>query len=171
MRPYIVGTQHNLWTRPMLMTLLLAVHIVAAVIWVGGMLFAYVCLRPAVGGIEPASERPKLWVRTFGRFFPIVAVSVVALLVTGYAMLLGPLGGFAAAGVYVHVMHLTGLIMCAIFGHLYFGVWPKFRRAVEAGETELAGKKLATIRMIVAVNLGLGWITVLAGSTGRYWPV
>ena len=154
----------------LLLTLLLAVHIVAAVIWVGGMFFAYVCLRPAVAGIEPPMERPKLWVRVFGKFFPIVGLSVIALLVSGYLMLFGAFGGFSGAGAYIHIMHLTGLLMCLLFGHLYFAVWPKFRRAVEAEDGEIAGAKLNTIRWIVATNLGLGWITVIVGSTGRYWP-
>jgi len=155
----------------MTLALLLTLHVVAAVIWVGGMFFAYVCLRPAIAGIEPAGERPKLWVRVFGRFFPIVGISVLALLASGYLMLFGWFGGFGGSGAYIHVMHLTGLIMCLAFGHLYFAVWPKFRRAVEAGDSETAGKKLNLIRLIVAVNLGLGWITVLAGSTGRYWGI
>ena len=30
-----------------------ALHVLAAVVWVGGMFFAYLVLRPAVGGIAP----------------------------------------------------------------------------------------------------------------------
>jgi len=43
-------------------------HVVAAVIWVGGMFFAYVCLRPAVGALEPPA-RCRLWRVALGRFF------------------------------------------------------------------------------------------------------
>lgn len=155
----------------MLMTLLIALHALAATIWVGGMFFAYICLRPAMGGIEPASERPKLWVRTFGRFFPIAGISVLVILATGYAMLFGALGGFAGASASIHVMHLIGWIMFAAFGHLYFAGWPKFRRAVEAGEADAAGKALGMIRTIVSINLVLGLITIAIATGGRYWPV
>ena len=56
-----------------------ALHVLAAVVWVGGMFFAYVVLRPAVGDIEPASERLKLWARVFPRFFAWVWAVVIVL--------------------------------------------------------------------------------------------
>jgi uncharacterized membrane protein len=154
----------------MAMTLLLAVHIVAAVIWVGGMFFAYVVLRPSIAGIEPAPERPRLWRRVFERFFLFVTISVIALLVTGYGMLFHVFGGFAGAGMYIHIMHLTGWVMALAYGHLRFAAWPKFRNSVDAEDFEEAGQRLGTIRRIVAFNLGLGWITVIVGATGPYWP-
>jgi len=64
------------------MILGLALHIVAAVIWVGGMFFAYMVLRPSAGPLEPALRLP-LWHRVFGRFFPWVWASIVALLASG----------------------------------------------------------------------------------------
>ncbi|MDF1793302.1 MAG: CopD family protein [Thalassobaculaceae bacterium] len=154
----------------MTMTVLLALHIVAATIWVGGMFFAYVILRPAIGGIEPASERPKLWRRVFQRFFLFVSIAVITLIATGYAMLVHVFGGFAGAGIYIHIMHGVGLIMFLAYGHLRFAAWPKFRNAVDAGDFAEAGQRLGLIRKIVAVNLGLGWIAIIAGATGPYWP-
>jgi len=154
----------------MLMTILLALHIVAATIWVGGMFFAYVILRPSIGGIEPASERPKLWRRVFERFFLFVSISVVTLLATGYAMLFLHFGGFAGAGVHIHLMNALGLVMIAAYGHLRFAAWPKFRRAVDDGAFEEAGKRLTTIRYIVATNLGLGWVVIITAATGPHWP-
>lgn len=154
----------------MTMTVLLALHIVAATIWVGGMFFAYVVLRPAVGGIEPAPERPRLWRRVFHRFFLFVSGSVLVLLASGYAMLFLVFGGFAGAGVYIHVMHGIGWIMFLAYGHLRFAVWPKFRDAVDAGDFEQAGARLNLIRKIVHVNLALGMITIIVGATGPYWP-
>ena len=53
----------------MLSALATGFHAIAAVVWVGGMFFAYLVLRPAVGGITPPPERLKLWDRVFGRFF------------------------------------------------------------------------------------------------------
>jgi uncharacterized membrane protein len=154
----------------MTMTVLLALHIVAATIWVGGMFFAYTVLRPSMGALEPASERPKLWRRVFARFFLFVSVSVVALLASGYAMLFLVFGGFGGAGVYIHIMHGIGLIMFLAYGHLRFAAWPKFRNAVDAGDFPQAATRLALIRKIVLVNLVLGLITIVVGSTGRYWP-
>ena len=79
------------------MAYLLTIHVLSAVVWVGGMFFALLVLRPAVGPLEPA-VRLALWRRVFARFFPAVGVSVLALLATGHAMILVELGGFAAIG-------------------------------------------------------------------------
>src|SRR5471030_3497732 len=88
----------------------LAFHIAAAVIWVGGMFFAYVALRPSAGPLEPALRLP-LWHRVFGRFFPWVWASILALLASGYGMVFFGLGGFRGVGLHVHVMQTTGIIM------------------------------------------------------------
>jgi uncharacterized membrane protein len=146
----------------------LIVHALAAVIWVGGMFFAYMVLRQALGALEPHA-RLELWGEVFGRFFPWVWASIVALLVSGYGMTFFGLGGFAGAGVHVHVMQATGLLMMALFLHLYFAPWPRLRRALDAGDDQAAAAQLDQIRRIVAINLGLGLITVAIGASGRYW--
>lgn len=150
------------------MTIGLILHILGSVIWVGGMFFAYVVLRPASGPLE-GPARLHLWRGVFERFFPWVWASVAALLVSGYGMLFLGLGGFAGAGVHVHVMQLIGLIMIALFLHLFFAPWRRFRRALDADDTRGAVRQLDQIRMIVAINLALGLLTSAIGASGRYW--
>ena len=90
-------------------TLALAFHILGAVIWVGGMFAAYVCLRPAAGSLE-ASQRLQLWRNFFQKFFPWVWASVLLLLASGYWMLIMRFGGFAHAPLYVNLMQaIVGL--------------------------------------------------------------
>lgn len=151
------------------MILLVALHALAAVIWVGGMFFAYMVLRPSSGPLEPP-QRLGLWCRVFGRFFPWVWASIIVLLVSGYAMLFLRFGGFAGAPLHIHAMQLTGILMTLLFLHLYFAPWRRFSRAVQAGIFEQAGAALNQIRLIVATNLVLGLITVVAGASGRFWP-
>lgn len=150
------------------MTIGLIVHALAAVIWVGGMFFAYVVLRLAMRPVDPQA-RLDLWGHVFGRFFPWVWASIVALLASGYGMIFYGLGGFAGAGVHVHLMQATGLLMMALFLHLYFAPWRRLRRALDAGDYEAATVQLTQIRRIVATNLALGLITVAIGASGRYW--
>jgi uncharacterized membrane protein len=150
------------------MTVGLIVHALAAVIWVGGMFFAYMVLRQALGALDPHA-RLDLWGQVFGRFFPWVWASIVALLVSGYGMIFFGLGGFAGAGVHVHVMQATGLLMMALFLHLYFAPWQRLRRALAESDRETAARQLDQIRRIVATNLVLGLITVAIGAGGRYW--
>lgn len=150
------------------MILLLAVHIVAAVVWVGGMAFAYLVLRPSAGVIEPPA-RLALWRRVFGRFLPIVWVCVAALLASGYGMALIYLGGFEGIGLSIHIMQGAGILMLLLFAHLFFVPWRRFKRAVDSGALAEAPRHLEQIRKLVAINLVLGLLVVIIGATGRYW--
>lgn len=150
-----------------MLMVLLAAHILAALFWVGGMAFAYMVLRPAAGGLE-APVRLTLWRDVFARFLPWVGVSIVALLLSGYAMMFMAYGGFRAP-LYIHIMQGTGILMMLIYLHLYFAPWRRLQKYVQAADWPNAGKQLAMIRKLVAVNLALGVITVLSGSTGRLW--
>jgi len=152
-----------------LLSIAIALHALAAVVWVGGMAFAYGCLRPVAGRALQTPDRLALWQGVFARFFPIVWVAIGLLLVSGYYMTLGPLGGFATVGAHIHVMQAIGLLMMALFAHLFFAPWRRFRRAVERDEPEAAAGELERIRRRVAVNLVLGLIVVIVGSSGRYW--
>ncbi|ARQ03031.1 hypothetical protein CAK95_17250 [Pseudorhodoplanes sinuspersici] len=147
---------------------LLGAHILAAVFWVGGMAFAYTILRPAAGAIEPP-VRLILWRDVFKRFLPWVALAIVALLASGYGMMFLTFGGFHKAPLFVHVMQGTGVAMMLIYLHLYFAPWRRMQVAVQDAQWPLAGRQLASIRKLVAINLVLGIVTVLVGSTGRYW--
>jgi uncharacterized membrane protein len=147
---------------------LLALHVLAAVVWVGGMVFAHQVLRPAAGPLEPAL-RLALWRRVLGRFFPWVWTAIALLLLSGYGMVFVGFGGFRGAGLYIHVMQATGILMMLLYFHLFFAPWRRFRRAVEAADWPEAGRQLDGIRRLVAINLVLGLFTVLVGATGRYW--
>ena len=150
-----------------MMILFLAAHILAALFWVGGMAFAYTMLRPAAGALE-GPARLTLWRDVFARFLPWVAVSIGALLISGYAMMFMAYGGFRAP-LYIHIMQGTGILMMLLYLHLYFAPWRRLQKFVQAADWPNAGKQLAMIRKLVAVNLVLGVITVLVGSTGRLW--
>lgn len=150
------------------MILLLAIHVLGAVVWVGGMAFAYVVLRPSAAALQPP-DRLALWRRVFGRFLPIVWASVIALLFSGYGMILLSLGGFRGAGLSIHIMQGIGILMMLLFAHLFFVPWQRFKRAVDTGAIKDAPPHLEQIRKIVAVNLVLGLAVVVIGATGRYW--
>ena len=137
------------------MTLGLIIHVLAAILWVGGMFFAYVVLRPTLQEWE-SQDHLALWRGVFKRFFPWVWMSALGLLVSGYAMMFIGFGGFAGAGLHVHIMHLTGLIMIGLFCYLYYVPWSAFRSAVDREDTAVAAARLATIRKIVLTNLILG---------------
>jgi uncharacterized membrane protein len=78
-------------------------------------------------------------------------------------------GGFTGAGLHIHVMQATGILMMLLFLHLFFVPWRRFSGAVEAGQFDSAAHSLNQMRRIVAINLVLGIITIAAGASGRFW--
>jgi uncharacterized membrane protein len=150
------------------MTVALAAHVLAAVVWVGGMFAAYVCLRPAASPIE-APHRFTLWRNFFAKFFLWVWTSVVLLVASGYWMMLTDFGGFAGAPLYINLMQGVGWVMIALYAFLFHGPWLTFKRAVAEQNWALAGPQLNRIRRIIMINLPLGLIVVVIGGTGRFW--
>ena len=149
-------------------TIALILHTFAAVVWVGGMFFALLVLRPASGLLDPG-PRLALWSGVLGRFFTWVIAAIVLLLVSGYAMIFGVYAGFRGIGRHVHIMQGLGLIMMLLFFHLYFAPWRRFRAALGRQDNAAAAAQLGQIRWIVTINLILGLVTVAVGSSGRYW--
>ena len=119
----------------------LALHILGAVVWVGGMFAIYVCLRPALGTLEPP-QRLRLMRITFQKFFPWVWLAILLLLASGYWMLFTTFGGFAGAGLYIHLMQMIGWLMIALFVWLFHSPWLTFKRAVDAEDWPSAGATL-----------------------------
>ena len=146
--------------------LALALHVISAVVWVGGMFFAYLCLRPSVAQMAPA-ERTALWERVLGRFFRWILLAVPAILLSGFWMIHAE-GGFAVAQPRIHLMMALGIAMMLLFLHVYFAPFRRLRRAVAAGDTPLAARQVGTIRKLVAVNLTLGILVLLIATAGKY---
>lgn len=140
--------------------LLLFVHLTSVIIWVGGMFFAYFCLRPAAARLLDPPQRLPLWVETFRSFFRITAVAVALLLVSGLTMFFEL--GFRAAPLGWHVMLALGLVMAGIFAHVYAQLYPRLRSACAASNWPTAGATLNRIRQMVALNLVLSLLTVAA---------
>jgi uncharacterized membrane protein len=150
------------------MAILFILHVLAAAVWVGGMFFAYMALRPAASTLEPQLRLP-LWTRTFGKFFLWVWLAIVILPVTGNLMVFGWLGGMKGAAIHIHIMQLLGWIMILAFLHMYFAPYRRLRRAAEASDWPTAGAQLGQIRWIVLFNLTLGLLVVAIAAGGRYW--
>jgi uncharacterized membrane protein len=145
--------------------LALVLHVLSAVVWVGGMFFAHQVLRPAAAAVE-AGPRFELWARVLGRFFAWVIAAIVVLLVTGFAMIFLIFGGFARVAGYVQLMMILGIVMMLLFLHLYFAPWRRFRAAVARQDWAEGGRRLGQIRSIVSVNLLLGLVTIAVAAGG-----
>lgn len=142
---------------------LLFVHLLGVVAWVGGMAFAYLCLRPAAGSLPPP-QRLALWVGVFGRFFLIVWGAVGMIAVSGFAMLLTV--GFGHAPIAWHAMLVTGSVMIGVFVGIWFGPWQRLRAAVLREDWAAGAVALNLIRQRVAFNLAVGIVTIGIATIG-----
>lgn len=143
--------------------LMLFLHLVGVVVWVGGMAFAWLCLRPAAMQLPP-DRRLSLWAAALQGFFPLVWVSIALILGSGFGMLLEV--GFGGAPVAWHVMTLIGLVMIAVFVSIWFGPWMALRSAVGAEDWARAAVAMNRIRQRVGFNLALGLITTAVATLG-----
>ena len=147
------------------MRIALWLHVLSTIVWVGGMFFAHVALRPAVQTLPPATRLP-LVAATMARFFRWVAASVVTMIATGFFMIAG-LGGMARVGAYVHLMTLLGIVMALIFVYIVAVPFRELRAAAGSERWEAAGAATGRIRGLVAVNLILGLVTVTVAILGH----
>lgn len=146
--------------------LMLFLHIGSVVIWVGGMFFAYVCLRPAAVEVLEPPLRLRLWKRVFDRFFPVVWGAIALILLSGLTML--SLAGFAGAPLHWHVMFLTGLVMMAVFVGVVAVPFRQLSEAVAASSWAAGAAALGRIRQLVGFNLALGLVTIAVATLGRW---
>jgi uncharacterized membrane protein len=137
-------------------------HTLAAIIWVGGMFFSFMVLRPATAILAP-KQRLALWKQTLALFFRWVAVAIIVIFATGY-LLIYQLGGFAAVGTYVHLMHGLAWLMLIVFKVILFWPYRNLSKAIERDDTAAAALSMGRMRLLIAGNLALGLIIVIAAS-------
>ena len=134
-------------------------HIAAAVVWLGGIAFMLFALRPAAAQLPPPQRLPFI-AQVLDRFFRRVWEGIAILLVTGLVMLLGV--GMKNAPTGWHLMFGLGLLMFALFGHLYFGPFRRLKQAVSAADWAEGGRRTGQIATLAAVNLVLGALAIAA---------
>jgi len=145
---------------------LLFLHLVSVVVWIGGMFFAYVCLRPTALEVLEPPLRLRLWRGVFGRFFVWVWCGVIVIVVSGMTMVGQYRAGAIPPGVYL--MMASGLLMIAIYMYVALIPYPALQGAVEREDWKAGGAALNRIRQLVATNLLLGLLTLGFASLGRY---
>jgi len=145
----------------MLYLVLKAVHVLAVMLWVGGMAFVHFFLRPSLATLAPP-QRLTLMRDVLRRFFNAVLVATGLIVASGLWMIgrvakqVVQAGGSFAWPLDWTVMTAVGLLMVAIFVVIRFRFHPRLGRAVEASDWPAAGAVLADIRRWVGVNLVLG---------------
>lgn len=139
-------------------------HVLAALIWVGAMFFAWMILRPAAMAALDGPARLKLWVNVFQRFFVWVWVAVLVLPISGVGLLQLRFNGFETAPRYVQVMMGLYVVMTALFIRIQALKLPELRTAVAAEDWPAGAAALGQIRKLVGINLMVGLVLVAIAS-------
>lgn len=140
-------------------------HVLAIVVWIGGMVFAHFFMRPAALLLEPP-QRIRLMHGALQRFFAAVLVAVAVVLASGLWMIGRVAKESVQAGLGFNmplnwtIMATLGLIMMAIFGHIRFALFKRLTRAVAASDWPAGGAALASIRTWVGINLFIGVVII-----------
>ncbi|PKO27737.1 MAG: hypothetical protein CVU36_18915 [Betaproteobacteria bacterium HGW-Betaproteobacteria-9] len=141
-------------------------HILAIVVWIGGMVFAHFFLRPAALQLPPPQRVP-LMHGVMQRFFAAVLVSIATVLVSGLWMIGRLAKETVQAGLAFNmpldwtIMATLGIVMMAIFGHIRFALYKRLSKAVAASDWPAGGAALASIRTWVGINLAIGVVIIV----------
>ncbi|MGZ5185367.1 MAG: CopD family protein [Caldimonas sp.] len=156
----------------MLYVSLKAIHLLAVVVWLGGMFFMLACLRPAAAEVLEPPARVRLLHAALRRFFDAVTAAAIVTLLSGAAMVALAWRGRASAGLAFnmpldwYVMMVVFVIMLAVFAHVRLALFRRVGRAVAAQDWPQAAASLGAIRWEVTINLVLGIFIVVLVRLG-----
>lgn len=131
-------------------------HLIATVIWIGGMFFNIFVLRPSLGIIEQ-EQRVKLGYTVLKRFLPFAWISIIILFITGI---------FLRNYETLIFKHIIVLFMVLIVAIISFILFPKLtpivlqERIQDEKRKELI-KINGKIVLLVKINLMLGILVML----------
>jgi uncharacterized membrane protein len=154
-----------------LYNLLKTLHVLAIILWIGGMIYTLFFLRPAVASLD-GPTRVKLMHDVLARFFKAVLWASTIAVASGLWMI-GRVakqtvqsGGSFAWPIEWVVMMVLGILMFLIFGHIRFVLFKRLQRAVAASDWPAGGAVLNTIRQWVTINLAIGVVIVCVTLIG-----
>ena len=140
-----------------LVWLVTAIHLLCVVLWVGGMAFLLLTLRPSASAIDP-SARLVLQGAVFRRFFrtiwqvmPMAIVSGLLLLILLYSHQKMPWE--------VMVMQTGGVLMAAIFIGMVLVPNKRFQAKLAAGTA--TAEDAVPVRRLIWLSLGIGTIVLI----------
>ena len=147
------------------------IHILAVVLWIGGIVFMDGFLAPALRrAMTQAEPRARLLYVLFRNFFAAIWGAGAALVVTGYGMV-WLRGGFGALSPAQWVMVILGSAMVVLALYIFFVPFLRMRAAVLRADWGAACTQAAQIRLLSTVNIVLAVPTILSGVWAIFGPL
>ena len=145
-------------------TIIVFLHVLSAVVWVGGMIAMRYAAHPSFMEIASGEERLKRVVHALKRLFTIVFPFTIILLVTAVLMLLGyDLKNTDYSG----LGHAKEAIWSIMFINFFVMILRRNRAAAFLEKGDIAGAKFSMAlvgKYMIPVNIILGIIAIFLGS-------
>ncbi|MES9812636.1 MAG: CopD family protein [Candidatus Thiodiazotropha sp.] len=148
------------------MSIAMTLHIIGVIIWVGGMFFAHMVLRPALNDSLEAPQRLSLLLRVFDGFFPWVWVAVIAIVASGFWMLF--MFYEDNIGLWLGFMTVVGILMSAIFVFIYAIPYQQIGVARKEDDKPKLVEAVSLIRQLILINLTFGMLVTVVAVVGKY---
>jgi uncharacterized membrane protein len=148
------------------MSIAMTLHILGVIIWVGGMFFAHMVLRPALNDSLEGPQRLTLLLRVFDGFFPWVWGAVIAIMASGFWMLFTLYE--ENIGLWLGFMTAVGLLMSAIFVFIYAIPYHQIGVALKEDDKPKIVAAVSLIRQLILINLSLGMLVTAVAVVGKY---
>lgn len=143
-------------------------HVLAVVVWIGGIFMLDLMLAPLLGRfITAQDQRVHLLYGLLRRFFAWVWLAGGTLVVTGYGMVF-LYGGFGALSLAMWIMVVSGTCMVLLALHVFFAPFRQMGRAIRREDWKAAAGAAAKVRFLSGINLFLAFPTILAGVWGIF---
>lgn len=145
----------------------IALHVMAAFVWLGGMFYASVALALTTGAREPLKIAPHV-ARELRRFFPVLCLCAAILLASSIYLVLDGLRAPHHSPAFVKLMLARDLFMVALVLLAWFFAYPRLRHGIEQAEVRLVRSGLNRMLLVGLINLILGAIVFFVVMTGSF---
>lgn len=148
-------------------SLIVFLHVISAIIWVGGMIAIRFAVHYSMAKVEEPKIKLGRTLESLKRFFQMVIPSIFILLITAVIMIIAL--GFKGSSLYsiVIVKEAIWVVMAIVFTIIYIKR-TKAQRYFDSGDLPSAKAELAPIATwMIPLNITLGVIAVFLGVTLR----
>ncbi len=142
---------------------LVFLHVLSAVIWVGGMIAVRVAVHPSMQSIDDPKLKLGKTLEIVGRLFNLVIPFILILIITATLMAVGL--GFKGTDLYwlVHVKEVIWTVMTLNFIYMFLRRRAA-QRLFDAGDLAAAKAKAAPLpNLLLPINIVLGVGAIFAG--------
>jgi len=143
--------------------LIVFLHVLSAIIWIGGMIAIRVAVHPSMQSIEDGKIKLGKTLMLMGKLFNLVLPFIIILLLTAIVMLVGI--GFKGTDLasITYIKEGIWIVMTLNFTYMYIAR-AKAQKLFDAGSLAEAKAKVSKIpNLLLPINIVLGLVAVYLG--------